>query len=257
MKIGILETGAPPAALQPTFGRYPDMIRRLLGPEHAYQTFDVAAAALPPVEACDAYVVTGSSAGVYEDLPWIAPTEAFLRAARGRTPLIGICFGHQLLAQAFGGRVIKSPKGWGIGLTTYRIIQRRPWMDAGERFAIPASHQDQVVDLPPGAAVTAASAFTPFAGLAYGDDAVSFQGHPEFEPAFAQALIEARRGSVYADDVADRAIGSLTAPNDCARVGGWLRRYLSGRDVDSAPRPKALEAAGAKAPGRPARETQP
>jgi GMP synthase-like glutamine amidotransferase len=257
MKIGILETGAPPAALQPRFGRYPDMMRRMLGAEHAYQTFDVAAAAPPAVEACEAYVITGSSAAVYENHAWIAPMESFLRAARGRVPLIGICFGHQLMAQTFGGRVIKSPKGWGIGLATYRFVERQPWMDAGEAFAIPASHQDQVVDPPPGASVTAASDFTPFAGLAYGDDAVSFQGHPEFEPAFAQALIEARRGSVYADDVADRAIASLTAPNDGARVGDWLRGYLAGRDPELAPEPKALETAGIKASGRPAREIKP
>ncbi len=96
-------------------------------------------------------------------------------------------------------------------------------------IAIPASHQDQVVEPPPGARVLAGSAFTPFGMLAYEDQpAVSIQLHPEFTPAFAEALIESRRGTRYTDAQADAAIASLSAPNDCARVGDWIRRFLAG-----------------------------
>lgn len=228
MKLGILETGAPPEALEPRFGDYPAMFRALLGPELDYETFDVAEGVLPDrVDACDAYLITGSSAGVYEPLPWIAPLKAFLRAAKGQAPLVGICFGHQLMAETFGGRVVKSPKGWGVGLHSYRLHAQEPWMDASPSIAVPASHQDQVVEVPPEARVIGGSAFTPYAVLAYADQpAISFQGHPEFDPAYAGALVESRRSSRFSEAEADTALESLTRPNDNRRVGGWIRRFL-------------------------------
>lgn len=232
VKIGILETGVPPEPLREQFGSYANMFRTLLGPGFEAEIIDVAAGRLPTdAQAYPAYVITGSAAGVYDDLPWIAPLTDFLRGAKGRVGLAGICFGHQVMAQAFGGQVIKSPKGWGVGLHTYEIQAREPWMDQGmdqvARIAIPASHQDQVVSLPPGAVVTAASDFTPYAGLAYDDGrSISFQGHPEFDPAYAAALIEARRGARLTEEEAVAGLESLTQPNDRHRVGQWLRGFL-------------------------------
>ena len=112
MKIGILETGRPPEALQAAFGDYPSMFRSLLGSGFSYVTYPVEQMVLPadPGEA-DAYVVTGSPAGVYDNLPWIEPLKRFLVEARERTALVGICFGHQVMAEAFGGKVVKSDKG--------------------------------------------------------------------------------------------------------------------------------------------------
>jgi len=231
LRLGILETGAPPESARERFGDYPSMFRDLLGPQaYAYTTFDVAGGTLPAaVEAADAYVVTGSSAGVYDPLPWIEPLKDFLRAARGRAPLIGVCFGHQVMAEAFGGKVIKSPKGWGVGLHRYDVLAQEPWMDgASDRIAVAASHQDQVVELPQGARVVAASDFTPFGMLAYDDQpAISIQLHPEFDPAYATALIETRRGSRYTEDQADAAVASYQAPNDRQRVGRWIQDFLA------------------------------
>jgi GMP synthase-like glutamine amidotransferase len=140
--------------------------------------------------------------------------------------MVGICFGHQIMAEALGGHVEKSDKGWGAGLHHYSIIQSEPWMDGADVIAVPASHQDQVVIRPPNTDVVAESAFTPFAGLAWTDrPAISFQFHPEFAPAFALALIE-QRFDIVPDP--DAAIASLDAPNDNARVGGWIRRFLKG-----------------------------
>lgn len=96
--------------------------------------------------------------------------------------------------------------------------------DAPAHVRVPASHQDQVVRLPPGARVTADSTFTPYAGLDYGDP-ISFQFHPEFDPAFGAALVEERRDRYGA--LADPAIASYGQPNDCARVGRWISRFLA------------------------------
>lgn len=223
MKLAILETGVPPGDLAETFGDYPDMFRKMLGMEAP--AFDVAAGDYPAqVEDHDAYLITGSPAGVYEELPWIGRLLTFLQLARGRAKLVGICFGHQALAQAFGGHVEKSAKGWGVGLMTYPIVARAPWMDDAAAVSIPASHQDQVVLQPPGTDLIASSAFTPYAGLAWRDgSAISFQPHPEFDPAYAKALI-AQRYDRTPDPEA--AIASLDGPNDNARVGGWIRRFL-------------------------------
>jgi GMP synthase-like glutamine amidotransferase len=231
MRVGFLETGGPPELFEASFGDYPAMFERLLGDGFQYQTFDIVAGALPArPDACDAYVLTGSSAGVYDDLPWIVPLKHFLQSAKGQAALVGICFGHQIMAEAFGGKVVKSDKGWGVGLHTYQVVDRRPWMDQAPTIAAPASHQDQVVELPPGARVMASSVFSPFGALAYEDQpAISIQLHPEFEPAYAKALIDSRRGSRFTDPVADAAIASLDAPDDRERVGGWIRRFLLGR----------------------------
>jgi GMP synthase-like glutamine amidotransferase len=230
MKLGILKTGRPPKPAIERFGTYPDMFMELLGPDaYAWRTYDVDGGELPasPTE-CAAYIVTGSSAGVYEDLPWIAPAQDFLRAAKGKAALVGVCFGHQLMAQAFGGKVIKSPKGWGVGEHVYEVMADEPWI--GERplrVRLPASHQDQVVDKPPGAEVMLASEFTPYAGLAWPDArAISMQPHPEFDPAYAISLIEHRRGGTYPDAQADAAIASYSGADDRMRVGGWIKAFL-------------------------------
>jgi GMP synthase-like glutamine amidotransferase len=229
MEIGILRTGAPPGELEARFGPYDAMFERLLGPGFAIRPYDVRSGELPPAGgAHPAFLITGSAAGVYEPLPWIAPLLAFLREAKGRAKLVGICFGHQAMAEALGGRVEKSERGWGIGLQDYELWQSAPWMgDAPPAgIAVPVSHQDQVVIPPPGALVLAGNAFTPFGLLEYGDcPAISMQFHPEFEPAYARALIEHRRARVPDPDA---AIASLERPDDRTLVAEWIRRFLRG-----------------------------
>jgi GMP synthase-like glutamine amidotransferase len=230
MVIGILETGQPPRSLRGEFGDYPAMFRALIGAERDYLSFNVAAGELPSPEApCAAYIVTGSEAGVYDDRPWIAPLAEFLRAVKGRSRLVGVCFGHQMMADAFGGKTIKSPKGLAIGLHTYTMAEREPWMDSLAPIAAAVSHQDQVVELPPGARVVGGSEFTPMGVIAYGDQpAISMQCHPEFSPAFTQALLRTRWAETQLGERASAAIAELERPNDHARLAGWIRRFIDG-----------------------------
>ena len=224
MKVAVLETGRPPATLVDEFGDYVAMFSEMLGPTFKIERFDVAAGELPENAAAHkAYLITGSPAGVYEPLPWIAPLFEFIRAAK-HGKMVGICFGHQAMAEALGGHVEKSSKGWGTGLHRYALVRAEPWMDKAGDIAVPASHQDQIILQPPNTLVLAHSSFTPFAGLAWTDrPAISFQFHPEFSAAFAKALIAKRYDAVPGPDA---AIASLDAPNDNERVAGWIRRFL-------------------------------
>lgn len=226
MRIAILETGAPPSPLIARFGRYPDMFRRLLGTDSVGSSYDVTRGEYPESPAGHAaYLVTGSAAGVYDDLPWIAPLKQFLIEAKGKAKLVGVCFGHQVMAEAFGGRVTKSGKGWGVGLQHYRVFHHAPWMDDAETLSIPVSHQDQVIAQPPASTVLAGSDFCDIGFLAYQDQpAISFQFHPEFEPDYAAALIDCRRERL---DEPDAAILSLQRPNDSHRVAQWIKRFLA------------------------------
>ena len=223
MKVAVLKTGYPPGKLADAFGDYPAMFQRLLGPGFEVESFDVQAGDLPEPRSHAAYMITGSPAGVYDDYPWIAPLMHFIRSA-DTAKMVGICFGHQVMAEALGGHVEKSEKGWGAGLHHYTVIRSEPWIDTAGTIAVPASHQDQVIVQPPNTDVVAASDFTPFASLAWTDrPAISFQFHPEFSPAFAKALIEKRYDNIPNPDV---AIASLDAPNDNQVVAGWIRNFL-------------------------------
>ena len=223
MKLAILETGRPPGDLAERFGDYPKMFADMLGPGFELEVFDVQSGELPSEREHAAYLITGSPAGVYDDLPWIAPLLHFIRTVADKK-LVGICFGHQAMAEALGGKVEKSDKGWGIGLQHYAIDRRQPWMDGESVISVPASHQDQVVIQPPNTQVVASSDFTPFAGFAWTDrPAISFQFHPEFEPDYAKALIAQRHDSLPSPDA---ATASLDAPNDRTRVAEWIRRFL-------------------------------
>lgn len=234
MRIGILETGRPPVELA-RHGSYPEMFEQLLGPEFACTAFPVLDDVFPDrVDEMEGWLVTGSRFGAYDPEPWIRRLEGFLRdALAARVPVVGICFGHQVLASALGARVEKAKAGWGVGPQSYEILERPDWMrGAGEGFTLNAMHQDQVLELPPGAQLVASSDFCPIAALAYGDHAISFQAHPEYDNGFERELIEMRRGSRIPAERADPALAALrdsgddgVAP-DGPLVAEWIRRFF-------------------------------
>ena len=234
MKIGILETGEVHPDLKARYGDYPAMFEALLrtaDPGLDFAVVRVVAGEMPasPSQA-DAWLVTGSRHGVYDDLPWIEPLKAFLRASvAARVPVIGICFGHQLLAEALGGRAAKSDNGWGLGVQDYELTARAGWMDGlPDRFSVRALHQDQVVALPPGATVLATSPHCAYAAIAYGDpeapDAITLQPHPEFGPEFMDELLALRAGTAFPVEEAASARASLERPVESA---AWARLIVA------------------------------
>lgn len=207
MLIGILQTGLAPDALSEEMGDYPDMFMRLLdGHDFAFRVYRVVEGEFPlAVTECDGWLITGSRHGVYEDHPWIAPLEQFIRDAfAARVPVVGICFGHQIVAQAMGGKVERFAKGWAVGATEYDF--------GGEKRVLNAWHRDQVTEAPKGATVIATNDFCANAALLYDDRALTVQAHPEFRPEFVDGLMKTRGKGVVPDEVMAQAATRLDQP---------------------------------------------
>ncbi|WP_370334686.1 type 1 glutamine amidotransferase [Parvularcula marina] len=233
MKLVIAETGIPPMDLSATHNHYPDMMVAMLS--KAGLDVDAGVARVfsgdqaPAPDEGDALLITGSPAGVYEDLPWIAPLAAAVRdwASSGK-PVIGICFGHQLMAHAMGGRVEKSAFGWGVGVHTYELTDAARASGDPARIACVVSHQDQVVSLPEGAERIGGSAFCPNGIIRYGQGRMlSFQMHPEFDHEFAEALLAIRENIIPAERVALARAG-FSHHTDRALMGKWIAAFLKG-----------------------------
>jgi GMP synthase (glutamine-hydrolysing) len=214
MKIGILQTGHCPDDFRGQYGNYDEFFKRFLaGNDFEYATYPVLDGVFPAdCRDMDGWIITGSKYGVYEDHDWISRLESFLRDAfAAAVPIVGICFGHQLLAQALGGKVEKFDGGWSVGVESYTLDGH------GEDAQLIAWHQDQVIEPPPGASVVGTSAFCRYAALAYGDQAYTIQPHPEFDAGFVAGLIQSRSG-ILPQDVADKAIASLSMETSSAKV---------------------------------------
>ncbi len=235
MRIAIIETGAPPEQLSGKHPTYPAMMERMLAPlapALSFVTYRVFKDGdLPRPADFDGLLITGSAAGVYEDHAWIAPLEALVRdaAATGK-PQVGICFGHQLMAKAFGGDVRKSDKGWGVGVHRYDVTADAPWMAPRQgKIACAVSHQDQVIAPPPGATTLAGSGFCEYGALAYAQGpAISFQMHHEFEHAYATDLIGVRRNR-FGEALSDEGLASLKNGSDRGLMAQWIVNFFNAK----------------------------
>ncbi|MCY0967209.1 type 1 glutamine amidotransferase [Parathalassolituus penaei] len=234
MKIGILAPGITPDALLDQYGSYADMCRNLLlvsGANVEYRVYQVFEGELPEDHLeCDAWLITGSKYSAYDDLPWIPPLKQLVREihAAGQ-PLAGICFGHQLMAEALGGKVEKYAGGWGVGIHEYDLTATARDELGVSSLHLNAVHQDQVVTLPPGAEVLASSPFCQYAVLRYAPNMVSLQAHPEFSMAFESDLLKLRRGEAVPEPAASMGLQSLEAEaarTDSQQVGAWLVKTL-------------------------------
>ncbi|MEQ9643378.1 MAG: GMP synthase [Alphaproteobacteria bacterium] len=180
---------------------------------------------LPAVDDYDAYVVTGSPATAFDREPWMLALEDFMRrAAAAERKVVGICFGHQLAAQAFGGKVER--RGWGLGVRTAQATKPDGLIDRAD-FAAIVSHQDQVTILPEGAEVLASSDFCPYEAMTVGRNVFSVQGHPEMTMAIAKALVELRHGELDQPTYERFAASLATSPHN-AEMGRWIGRFVRG-----------------------------
>jgi GMP synthase-like glutamine amidotransferase len=231
MKLGILKTDAVRPEWVPDYGEYPDMFIDLLGridPSIEFSVYDVEQGEYPAdIDEVDAYLITGSKSSVYEDKPWIATLMAFVRELHARKKkLVGICFGHQIVAHALGGRTAKSDKGWGQGVHTYTFRKTPEWHDGqATDFSVLVSHQDQVVENAEGAEVMASSEFCENAVVQVGDHILTFQGHPEFVPDYSRDIMNFRR-EMIGEDVYDSGIASLEREHQGERVARWILSFL-------------------------------
>lgn len=221
MKIGILQTGHVPDALMDVTGDYDRVFPRLFdGHGFDFETWAVVDGQMPHgPDAADGWLITGSRHGAYEDHPWIPPLEDLIRAinAQGR-PMIGVCFGHQIIAQALGGTVEKFSGGWAVGRQTYDY--------GGRQVCVNAWHQDQVTALPPGARVTGSNGFVQNAFLAYGDTIWTCQPHPEFDKVFVDGLLTYRAPGVVPDDLIKTARDQLDAPTDRLDIASEMAAFF-------------------------------
>ncbi len=223
MNIGILQCGHMDSSVAKRFGDFDDMFKSLLTEQGlSFQSFDVVHMNLPEsVEVCDGWLLTGSKHGVYEDHPFISPLETFIRSAHAaQRPMVGICFGHQVIAQALGGRVEKFSGGWGLGRHSYVL-------EGLGQIALNTWHQDQVVEMPSGARTIGRSNFCMHAALAYGNHILTLQPHPEFSNALITEMVKTRRGTKdYPDDRMDQALTQTAKPVDQARLAQYLGDFF-------------------------------
>ena len=242
-RLGLLICGHSPEELADTVPDYPDLFVRMLGRDaFDYRRYDIVGGdPVPAARDCEAWLITGSRHGVYEGHAWIAPLEALVRDVHAAgIPLLGICFGHQLVAQALGGRVEKHVGGWSVGRVEYRL--------EGYDAPLPlmAYHQDQIVEPPPGARTLGESAVCRHAALAVGDTIRTIQPHPEFDAAVVTGLLDTRGRALPPERLA-MARASLEHAADVeparAAVAAALRAFLRGEAPAA-----ALGAGGARAP---------
>ncbi|KGT95120.1 glutamine amidotransferase [Erwinia typographi] len=232
MKIGLLQCDDVAEALQPRHGNYPHLFQQAfsqVGSEVEWQVFRCHDGEIPQqINELDGWVISGSRHGVYDNLPWIDELGAFIRQCwQQRRPVVGICFGHQLLAQALGGTVKPHPQGWGIGVSFNQIVESRAWMQPSQDgLEILVSHQDQVVNLPSMGQVLAASQFCRNYMVEYDGVMLGIQGHPEFTRDYARDLMQYRQ-SVLPPNRVREALHSLSAPLDDRLVLAWIVNFLS------------------------------
>lgn len=183
----------------------------------------------PAVDACNAYLITGSPKGVYDDEPWIAQLGDFIRAAYvARRKLVGICFGHQMLAQALGGHAAKSEKGWGVGLHQVEIRQFQPWMEpALSRGAFYYCHQDQVMQLPVEAELVAGNNFCPNGMFVIGEQVLGLQAHPEFSEGVVVKAIDWVTETATDVNIAEAKATLSKGQPDNAIMAQWIVNFLA------------------------------
>ncbi|SMD07522.1 type 1 glutamine amidotransferase [Primorskyibacter flagellatus] len=226
MLIGILQTGHVAQELVAENGDYPEIFAQFLaGRDLSFRNYAVVDGEFPNgPEDAEGWLITGSRFGAYEDHPWIPPLEELIRDiyASGR-PMIGVCFGHQIIAQALGGKVEKFAGGWSVGRTSYDIL--------GETVNLNAWHQDQVVVVPDDAEIVSSTDFCENAALLYGDRAFTIQPHPEIDRTYLKGLLDERAQGVVPEPLRQEALSRLDADTDSARLAEMFALFFKEKRI--------------------------
>ncbi|XDZ67095.1 gamma-glutamyl-gamma-aminobutyrate hydrolase family protein [Alphaproteobacteria bacterium LSUCC0684] len=231
IRLCVLQAGENNPKIPDEIPKYEEMFRTLFAPARELELsfVQVRLGKFPEdIDAWDAYLVTGSAAGVYDDLDWIAPLKKLIREIHAkRKPLVGICFGHQIIAEALGGKAIKSPKGWGVGVRSMPMHNVPSYFgDQNECLTLLYMHQDQVIKAPEGAQVFAGDAFCPIGGFTIGDTVLCLQGHPEFTPELVGAILDIRKDIIASDRITEGR-ESLQLPHNGHQIGIGIARFIS------------------------------
>jgi GMP synthase (glutamine-hydrolysing) len=233
-RILVLLAGAPGPAVRAALGGFDRWFAEGLAP--AADVATCTRADLPAPDAHDGVVVTGSYASVTERAPWMERAgEWLLEAARTR-PVLGVCFGHQLLAHALGGAVERNLRGPEVGTREVELTDagRADPLFAGlpARFAVQETHEDHVPAAPPGATVLARNDHAPVQAFAHGPRIRAVQFHPEFSPARVRAICDEQRAWLDAAGprVHGEAIASLReTPEATGLLVRWVERFVVAR----------------------------
>jgi GMP synthase-like glutamine amidotransferase len=233
-RICIFDNDNLDAAVAPTYVSYGAMTEAMFtaaGTDWTFERFNTTRGEYPEdIDAYDAVLLTGSRADSFSDEPWVRTLRARVAALlQGRKPLLGICFGHQLIALCLGAQVGRAPQGWGMGRMTYDWCgpqALRPEAGAaGSTLALLASHQDQVLTLPAGATLLARSDFCPVAAYQVDDHVLCVQPHPEFVEDYSAYLLDKRRALVGEERYAAARAG-LALGHDGLDVARFMQAFI-------------------------------
>jgi GMP synthase (glutamine-hydrolysing) len=239
VKLVVLRAGDAAAPVAARRGEFFAWIKREVGDawSGAWVEHDVRTdAPLPEPASARGFIITGSSSSVTERAPWMLRTEELVRRIVSQgAPLFGICFGHQLIAQALGGRVAKNPRGREIGTVEVRVVPHEPpdplLEGLGPRFVANHTHVDSVVELPPGARLLAATELEPHAAFAVGDTVKCVQFHPEIDGDAMRGYVEARAHLIAGEGGDPAAV--LARVTDAPGGAETLRRFVRRVVVES------------------------
>ncbi|MCY3769170.1 MAG: type 1 glutamine amidotransferase [Gammaproteobacteria bacterium] len=236
LKIGLLLCDDVAPDDQPQYGTYTEMFQNSLDPDaqsialEPIRCFE--GETLPVPEQYDGYVISGSRYSVYEDRFWIKRLMQFVRDCWDQNvKMVGICFGHQLIAHALGGKTVKADAGWGFGIQSAAVTEKQPWMTNfgdlnGDHYNLVVIHQDQVLEIPPHFRAVAKNDFCPNSMIVGGNTMLGIQGHPEFSKEFCAFRAEFRKETI-GQELYESTLHSLAEKDvHAGTILGWVDSFL-------------------------------